>query len=418
MLALYGADESVGKRLGVKLQARAHIHWIDSRLVPLELLGRHSGQAQALLLDYSGSRQAAQSSEIADAIRDILPETPLVAIGSTVGERAIAVLAALRAGVREFVDIDAPIEDIDATLRKVVAQAKPARSQLTTVPVRRGRMVLLLGVRAGLGTSTLAAHLGVMAQRSACASEDTASPTDGGAGHAQALLLDLSRPSGELGLQLGLESHFHYEDVLRNLNRIDATLVRTALAQHRSGLSFIGQAAGTLTPPSTGGEAAALIERLRGIFNLILCDVGGLPCQHVPLPMLQTADEIWLVTDQSIGSLVALDRTLSELEHLHLRDARLHLIVNRHDADIGARPVHIAERFDLPLLATVPERLKTLRASAVLGRLLTETAPRDPYLRALSPLIDRLSPESSTSTGASGWRHFLNRVSTRPWKRT
>ncbi|HAI46728.1 MAG TPA: fimbrial protein, partial [Stenotrophomonas sp.] len=91
------------------------------------------------------------------------------------------------------------------------------------------------------------------------------------------------------------------------------------------------------------------------------------------------------------------------------------LVVNRHDEAGGLAPAQIAQRFDLPLLATLPD-CHRLRASANHGHLLLQDAPRDPYLRALTPLLARLDPALARAL-PRGWREKLVlRLGGLPWK--
>ena len=79
------------------------------------------------------------------------------------------------------------------------------------------------------------------------------------------------------------------------------------------------------------------------------------------------------------------------------------LVINRHDDDSGLSPAQIAARFDLPLLAALPDRPR-LRSSASHGHLLLEEAPRDPYVRALAPL---LAPANASSLAATASRRLI-----------
>jgi pilus assembly protein CpaE len=227
---------------------------------------------------------------------------------------------------------------------------------------------VLLGVRAGVGTSTLAAHLSVLAQQTRALAQGEAVQQDG-------LLMELAQPSGDLALYLNLDSRFHYEDALRNASRIDATLARTAMARHDSGLVLLDRASGSdAVPPSDPG---ALLQRLRGVFASVLCDAGGCPLRQLPPLLLDQADEIWLVTDASIATLVSLDQALKHLAGQREREKRLQLVINRHDDSSGMSPEQIARRFEVPLLATLPERPR-VRLAASQGHLLLQDAPRDP----------------------------------------
>jgi len=111
------------------------------------------------------------------------------------------------------------------------------------------------------------------------------------------------------------------------------------------------------------------------------------------------------VADTSIATLVSLDHALKHLSGQREREKRLQLVINRHDDNSGMSPEQIARRFELPLLATLPERSR-VRASASHGHLLLQDAPRDPYLRALAPLVQRLDP-AACPVQAHGLRERL-----------
>ena len=404
-LSFYAPDSRLAQRLAGCLQGQAQLQWIDSgQVTPFQLV--RSGHAgPVLLLDFS-PEHAAVSAALAQKLADVLPEGARVAVGAPNAHPA-TVLVAMRAGLHDFIDIDAPPEDTFALLRKVMERAgeeqerqrQAAVLQAAPVAARSGRLILVKGVRSGVGASTLVAHLGVLAQQRYAFREGEAGSA---AGARHVLLMDLGRPSGDLGLYLGVESRYHYEDLLRSAQRIDSTLVRTALAADKHGTTLVGQPANTLAPPPGGSDVSVLGERLRGLFDVILCDLGGLPDEQVPGGLLRDAEEVWLVADASIGALVSLDTALHELERNGMRDARVKLIVNRHIEDAGVSAEQISRRFELPLLAVIPERLQALRSSASLGQLLIESGPRDVYLRALAPLLDLIAPVAEQASSLIG----------------
>ncbi|MFK2932332.1 AAA family ATPase [Dyella agri] len=399
-------DPYRAEQLAARLKQLAMVRWENLPAALVAMPSSLTDGQHVILLDFAPDA-VADSAELARRLLTRSPELPLVGVGSTEGAEAAGVLAALRAGVLDFIDPNMPDEEIRsllARMREAAAQGRLRAPVQAPAPVARGRIVLLLGVRPGIGTSTLAAHLGVSAMGGN--EPDT---------QRQVLLLELGRPAGDAALYLGVEGEFQYSDALRGAHRIDATLIRTALGRHTSQLAVLSQRSDLAEPPRSEDDSGTLMERLRNHFELLLCDLGGLPLPQVPLPLLQLADEIWLVADQSIGSMVSLDAALRELGQRGLRDERLSLVINRYDREGGMEPEQVARRFGLPLLAVLPERSRVLRASANQGLLLQQIAPRDSYLRAMRPLLERLQPATAATAQAPRPR-WLARLGGFRWK--
>ena len=399
-LVLYAPSRELAGLLTERLLAGTRVHWADSAAGSTALDTYRRTPQCVVLLDFRHGAAAA-SSELARQLQRGLPALTRGAVGSTSSEQVDGICAAVRCGLRDILDLDTPAADMDAVLRRAAGTGS-ASGAPREVP-HKARLVLVLGVRAGVGSSTLAAHLGVLAQQ--LSQPAAADGTDPGAPATAntTLLLDLGQPAGDTALYLNLDSQFHFDDALRHAGRIDATLVRTAMTRHSGGLTLLGQPAG-----SDGGplpDPAVLVQRLRGVFETVLCDLGGVPVRQIPRSLFISADEIWLVADQAIGTLVSLDQVLKQLEGLSVRDPRLHLVINRHEEDGGLSPEQIAERFALPLLATLPD-CHRLRSSANHGHLLLQDAPRDPYLRALTPLLLHLDQAAARALPRS-WREKL-----------
>lgn len=400
-LVLYAPARDLATLLEARLPVGMRVHWQDSAGSAAALDPHRRAGPCVVLLDYR-REPAAASSDLARQLQRTHPELALVAVGSTAPAEVDGIVAAVRAGLRDILDLESPTADIDAVLRRAAAVPTSVRS-VPADAVHKARLVLLLGVRAGVGSSTLAAHLGVLAQQLGHPGAADGSVAEPQPPSNATLLLDLGQPAGDTALYLNLDSQFHYDDALRNANRIDATLVRTAMTRHPGGLTLLGQPAGSDGGPIA--DPAVLVQRLRGVFETVLCDLGGVPVRQVPRSLFNSADEIWLVADQAIGTLVSLDLVLKQLEAMGVRDARLQLVINRHEEDGGLSPAQIADRFSLPLLATLPD-CHRLRSSANHGHLLLQDAPRNPYLRALTPLLLHLDQAAARALPRS-WREKI-----------
>ena len=405
-LALYAPDNRMLAALAC-IEGLEGVVWVDSReLDPAKLLQRYPG-LHLVLLDYTGSNTA-YSQALAVAV-SMLPAPPaMLGVGSIPEgpQQSAQLLAAIRSGVRDFIDLSASLDDVQDILRRVKREIRPQSGLATPIigqQVPDGDLILLLGVRPGLGTSTLAAHLA--SRLAANGQGDSSTATD-------CLLLDFGLPAGDSALYLGVEGGFHLEDALRSISRIDSTFATSALSRHDSGLNVLARSSSAFP----GEEASTLVQKLRCLYRNLLCDLGGVDVASIPTSLLLSARETWLVSDQSIGALLSLDRCLQSLEQRGARDDRLHLIINRHDEGFGLTPEQIASRFNLPMLAVIPERSRQIRAAASIGKLLHEQTNSDPYLSALTPMLQRISPAASSTSGGTLSR-LATYISPSKWKR-
>jgi pilus assembly protein CpaE len=386
-----------------------HVRWLAQTLVsagaveaspldPAALAQRITGLNPALVfIDFSADRAAAASIAAA-AVRAAHPGLPVVALGSLAEPESA--LAALRAGVRDFVDFGAPGEDALRITRGLL-------DHLGEPAIRHGKVTVLLGARAGMGVSTLAANLSVLLQkRSASQGRQTA-------------LVDLGLPAGDGALFLNTRCEIHFVEAVRNLRRFDRTFVNTALARHPSGVAL------TTLPPNLAdlrdvsyASCVGLVNRLRAFFDHQIIDLGGFSNREFVSQVTNVADEAWLVCDQGVASVVSAVELLDGLREAGVHAETIRLVVNQYDPALGLASAQIAERLSLPLVATLPARRVPIGHAANQGRLIVETAERDPYVRALEPLVERLAsgaaPRSPrAASGLSALKRFIQLSSKR-----
>ncbi|NIE86310.1 MULTISPECIES: fimbrial protein [unclassified Burkholderia] len=391
-----------------------HVRWLAQTLVstgavessPLEavaLTQRIGGLNPALVfIDFAGD-QAAASTAVA-AVRTAYPGLPVVALGTLVEPESA--LSALRAGVRDFVDLSAPAEEALRITRGLLDNLGEPTS-------RHGKVLSLLGARPGMGVSTLAANLAVLLQRKAAAqSRRTA-------------LIDLGLPAGDGALFLNTRCELHFVEAVRNLRRFDRTFVNTAFAHHASGVAL------TTLPPNladlrevSAAACTGLFNRLRAFVDQQVVDLGGFTNRDFISQIVSLSDEVWLVCDQGVASVVSAVELLGDLREKGINLERVKLVVNQYDAAIGLLPAQIAERLDVPLLSTLPSRRVSIGHAANQGRLIVEAAERDPYVKALDALSERLTagvpslpgalpPAQAPAGGLSALKRFIHSTTKR-----
>ena len=380
----------------------AHVRWLADTLVsagaveaaslePGVLAQRITGVNPALVfIDFSEGGEAA--SVAAAMVRAAHPGLPIVALGSLAQPEST--LAALRAGVRDFIDVSASTEEALRTTRGLLTHVGEPAS-------RHGKVVALLGARAGMGVSTLAANLAVWLQKRALGPGATSVPEGGAPAGRQTALIDLGLPAGDGALFLNTRCEFHFVDAVQNLRRIDRTFVNTALTRHSSGVAL------TTLPPDLVGlrdvsyaSCIGLLNRLRAFFDQQVVDLGGFSNREFVTQITASVDEAWLVCDQGVASIVSAADLLTGLRDAGVDTDRVRLVVNQYDSALDLMPGQIAERLGLSLVGTLPARRVAIGHAANQGRLIVDMAERDPYVRALESLATRL-PGVSGMAGAS-----------------
>lgn len=372
--------------------------WEQGRVLPMPgdapaavldaQIARH--RPQALFIDFCTAPPSLQA--LPKALASQWPALPLIGLGRSA--EPASMLAALRAGVHDFVDLDATPDEAQAVLAAALARRPAQRTQA------RGQTVALLGARAGLGVSTLAASLALVLQASAAPAAKTPGPASAPADDADndmprgVALLDLGLPARDSLMYLDGESEFSFVDGVRNLRRLDPTLVHSAFAHHASGVSVLPLPAQLAQMREIShADSVSLIQRLDDFFTHRVIDLGGFSPVDFVAQVARAADHVWVVCDQSLGGVVSTAALLRELSARGLPTERLQLVINQFDPQAGLSAADIAQRLGLGLAHVVPARRAALLAAASRGEMLVSHARHDAYSQAVQALARSLRPD-------------------------
>ncbi|RYX89635.1 MAG: histidine kinase [Comamonadaceae bacterium] len=337
----------------------------------------------AVFLDFS-AEQAAIAGPLHQRLKRDWPDVPVLAAG--VASEPTAVLAALRAGVDDFVDMQSPPADAMRTLRALL-ERRNAQTDGT-----RGCTLAILGARVGLGVTTLATSLALTLQDLRARSQ--AKPVPGRAPRQGVALLDLGLPPRDGLLYLDTASNFSFIDGVRNLRRLDQTLLHTALAHHSSGVAVLPLPASLAQVREIShAESVALVKRLGDFFDYQVADLGGFSTTDFVAEAARAADHVWIVCDQSIGGIVSTANLVKELHARGIATEKFGLVVNKFDSHVGLSARDISERLQVPLRHVLPMRHAQLLGAASRGELLVRTSRNDPYTQAVAAAARALQQE-------------------------
>lgn len=338
---------------------------------------------QAVLVEFDpGSSETA--AQLVAQLRTASPHLPCLAVGRT--RHPQSMLAALRAGVQDFLDVDGSLQAAQQTLRELIQRHPPISSQGPAAP-----LTAIIAARAGLGSSLLASHLAWYLQQQLCnatrGKPDSANSSDG----LDNLLIDLGNPNGDCSLYLNTLGEFDFLEAVGNLRRFDRRLASSGLTRHESGLRLLPlprQAA--LQRDVSYSDADALVQRLRQYFRHVVADLGAVSHTQLAMRVVRRASEVWVVCEQSVASVVSTTEMLKRLEEMQIERERMRLIVNRHDSQLELDARQIARQLQLPLLTVIPEHRRELAQAVNQGKLLGMQQRRDPYVQAVDRLVTGL----------------------------
>ncbi len=317
-------------------------------------------------------------------------------------------LAAMRAGITEY--LPEPVAEVDLRAAYARLQARrilsnPAAQTFqgqgqgqAPAPGNGGRILLVLGAKGGVGTTTVAVNLADALTR---------------LGTGRTALVDLAQPQGETPIFLDLEHTYTWADVAQNIERLDATYLESVMARHHSGLAVLPapgfQAESALEP----AVLRQILELLRRSYAQVIVDAGT-GHDEAALEALDLADEVLLVLDLSLPCLARAKRFLEAVRASRPQLlSRLRLVANRKtsESDIGTAEAEgiLQQRIAFAVVNDYKSALSAINQ----GKTLAEADPRSAMAKGLAAMARDLcqsAPALAAPAGASGslWARLRN----------
>jgi len=315
-----------------------------------------------LILFLFGTSLKAKDMEVVRALREVTTGT-IACIGPTDDGRLIIRL--LREGLaHHYLDI----ANLESELQELLKLFEPK----TENPLSQGKLLALLGVSGGCGTSTLAVNLAAFYSRSSkkCA------------------LLDFDIESGILASLLDLTPTQHLDDFCSSLNRVDRSLFENMFTVHESGIHLLASPRlynEPLTINAEGLHQAILLSR--SIFPHVVVDLNlDRSFRETENTILRLADRILIVFRMEIASLRNCRKRIDHLQRLDISSDRIELIANRfgqpHDV-----PADMAETvLGIKITHAIPNDASTINRANNKGVPLVTTSSWSSVSRSLIAL--------------------------------
>ena len=284
-------------------------------------------RAEVVLVDIDpGNPQRAIAA--IELLRATTSDIAIFAVGEM--SAPFVIVAAMRAGAREFVDRSATREALLEALTRYTATRNKTRSH-----AGKGRVFSVVNAKGGSGATTVAVNIAIALQHT----------------HDKVVLVDLA-PIGHAALHLNVRSSFGVLDTLQNLHRMDGSLLQGFMSSHKSGLHLLAGPQQPLAAAPTAAELARLFDLLVSHYRYVVVDCSS-RMDHTARQLCDLSNAVLLVTQTDVVSLWSTGRVQAFLEETVGRE-RVRLVLNRYKKIPGFTEEDVEKASNCKILWKVP----------------------------------------------------------------
>jgi pilus assembly protein CpaE len=282
----------------------------------------------------------------ANQLRRARPSIKLIACSAAVPPQPSMLLEAMRSGVQDFLGKPVQTESLKDLLLRL------SQDLNTKEFPSQDKLIVVMGAKGGVGTTTVAVNLGV--QLATFARKRT-------------VLLDFARPLGNVHLLLDLHPKFGIRDAVESLDRLDSHFLAGLLTRHKTKLEILG---GTTQPEEWQSIDVNVLDRVVNVtqnaFDVVLLDMGS-QFSVEWATILRMARMILIVAEANVPSLWTLERRLLALKGFGIPQDRARIIINRWHKGDDEVLKSIQKDINRPIFASLPNDFRKASQAVNLG---------------------------------------------------
>jgi pilus assembly protein CpaE len=388
--AIAGSDYRNASELRACLQQTGLVGSVAEWDINLSQDPQKVSATEVVLLSLNGNPSAELA--FATGLRRANPNVRIIAYSPAKQPDSEFLLHAMRSGVQEVLSSPLTVEVLQEALTRFNHAASPAeRNSLK-------RLILVMGSKGGVGTSTIAVNLGVQFVRIT---------------HRRVCLLDFARPIGHIALMLDLQSRFTLRDATGNSDRLDHHYFGGLLAKHKSGLEVLPG----LTRPEEWQQVSpvalsGLVSVAQSACDYVVIDYGTVHSfELLSNAAFRMAPTILLVAESNVPSLWTLERHVAGLAAIGLDLSQIRIVINRWTKADDDALKSLERKLKRPIFARIPNDFRQVSEAVNLGTPLGRNAS-NPLVSQLCKLATQLGAVSSPPPkreGLSGLFSFRKR---------
>jgi pilus assembly protein CpaE len=208
----------------------------------------------------------------------------------------------------------------------------------------RGKVFTVVNAKGGSGATTTAVNL-ALALHSA---------------HGNVALVDIA-PLGHAALHMNLKPMFTVADSIRNLHRLDSSLLESFMTRHSGGLQLLAGAGTPVVVEPATAEFARLFDLLVGHFRYVVVDASSRVDATTRL-LCNLSETVLLVAHADVASLWSATRIQQYLGETGSRE-RVRLVLNRFRKIAGFSEADAEAAAGVKLLWKIPNQYFAVSAA-------------------------------------------------------
>lgn len=384
--AIASSDSNTAAQLLASLQQTGLVHSLRQWSIPADRVDASESIPDIVLLDLG--RDPEPFFAFGAHLRRLRPSVRLIACSAVNPPNQQMLLDAMRSGVQDFISKPAAPEALREMLARFIQEGQAVERKSAE------KLIVLMGSKGGVGTTTVAVNLGVQLITFA---------------RKRVVLLDLARPLGNAHLLLDLNPRFGIRDAIENIDRLDSHFFDGLLTTHKTKLQIL---AGALHPEQWQSIPPSLLNRVTNVaqasFDMVLADLGS-QFGSDWTSVLDAARMILLVTETNVPALWNLERRLLALEGLGISSERIRIVVNRWHKGDQETLNSLQKSIKRPIFAFLPNDFSKASLSTNLGTPLIENHNNvltNQYRQLASVLTGMNQAPAARRSGISGLFSF------------
>jgi pilus assembly protein CpaE len=298
----------------------------------LQDLDRHPNAA--LILDLASDPE--NGVKVLERVKQAAPH--LYVIASNFHADGESVINAVRAGANDF--LVQPLRRLE--FRDAIARYERAPKHTAVNQSRLGKVYSFLGVKGGVGTTTLAVNFAsVLAQRKQ-----------------NVVLIDLDWMANDVAMLVGAQPQYTLLEVGENLDKMDQQLFEGFVTRDPLGFYLVGPP-DALEHPGYFTEAMLreFINFLVEKYDVIVIDAGRNVANELVMGALQSSTSVFLVLNQEFGAIRNAQRFLAYLMRMGFNQDQLRVLANQYSKKPGmnnASLEQIQQTLNQPVFYGIP----------------------------------------------------------------